>query len=190
MSLPEVLERETRSDQRVNMFVLATLSSATTSGAVKVRNMSERGALIEGAALPDPGELVQLCRGEISVQGRVVWNAAGKAGLRFDALISVDQWTPGGHARQRQVDRTFQQIKSGIIPVGQDEKAARILPSDLDALAKDIDGLADALAADPATVVRFGSKLQTSRYRRSGFATNCQIGTAFERKVVSCGRSQ
>lgn len=154
---------EQRIEPRTNMFVLATLSSASASAQVKIRNMSPNGALIEGPALPAVGEQLHLSRGASSVRGRVAWARAGKAGVRFDGRVEVGDWTPGGNTAQQRVDKVVEQVRAGVVPLGADERStAQGLGSpDLERLAQAIDALSDALADDPATVARFGTKLQT-----------------------------
>lgn len=152
-----------RIEQRTNMFVLATLSSASATGQVKIRNMSSHGALVEGPVLPALGEPLHLSRGKLSVKGQIVWCRAGKAGVRFNAPVEVGGWTPGGNAAQQRADHVVQQVKAGAVPLASDELTALqgLRPSDLQRLANAVDSLSDALADDPAIVARFGAKLQT-----------------------------
>ncbi len=156
-------DENSRVEQRTNMFVLATLSSASASGQIKIRNMSPSGALIEGPVLPAVGEQLHLTRGASSVRGRIAWCFAGKAGVRFDGRVEVGDWTPGGNTAQQCVDRVVQQVKAGAVPLGADERSISqgLGSSDLERLARAVDALSDALADDPATVARFGTKLQT-----------------------------
>ena len=154
-----------RSEPRTNMFVMAAISASTASGPVRIRNLSPSGALIEAKALPMPGELVMLRRGEDSISGKVVWTEAGKAGLHFEAKVHVAKWLPGGQSAQQQVDETFQQIKDAAHVSPPAPRTAPLhsqMPSALDfrRLARAIDALADDLADDPAVVARYGTRLQ------------------------------
>ncbi len=154
-----------RSEPRTNMFVMATISGPTASGAVRIRNLSPGGALIEAGALPKPGERVMLRRGEDAISGEVVWNEGGKAGLRFEAKIHVARWLPAGQSGQQHVDETFQRIKHaapGSPPSASTAPLQSQMPSALEfrRLARAIDALADELADDPAVVARYGTKLQ------------------------------
>ena len=147
------------------MFVLATMTAATFSGPIKIRNMSPGGALIEGNALPRIGEQVCLRRGDLAVAGRVVWREAGKAGLRFDDDVQVTTWLPAGSGKQQQVDRAFDELKAA--PSGPLRSATsqiqrtRITARELLDLASALDALADDLAGDAAVVANQASKLQT-----------------------------
>ena len=152
-----------RSEARTNMFVMASVSATTASGAVKIRNLSPHGALIESAALPAVGEPVELKRGPLFAAGQVTWRQGNKAGLRFDRPIEVIDWLPSAHSGQQSVENAFQQVKAGLaddsrteLPVERDlndpEKFRRI--------ARALDRLADALADDAAIVMRHPEKLQ------------------------------
>ena len=155
--------RQARIEQRTNIFVLATVVSPTASAPVRVRNLSPGGALIEGAALPRAGEHVHLVRGEISARGTVVWCGAGRAGLRLEGQINIAEWIPGGNPGQQRVDRIVQHARAGAVPLESDERssARRVAVADLELLAVAVDALSNALAEDPLTVARFGTKLQT-----------------------------
>lgn len=145
------------------MFVLAAISADRVSGPVRIRNLSPSGALIEGAALPSPGERLVLRRGQNSIGGKVVWCHEGKAGLRFDGRATVGDWLPAGQPGQQRVDETFQQLKSSALaaPAASSTPTARpFCASDLRQLARAIDALADDLADDDAVVARHGAKLQ------------------------------
>ncbi len=147
------------------MFVLATMHGATISGPIKIRNLSQGGALIEGAALPAIGEQVDLRRGQVSVSGKVVWCQGGRAGLQFDGRAIVAEWLPGGHTGQQQVDQTFQQLKSKAGTSLSSTQPSALKPTtptalELKNLADAVCSLADDLAEDAAVVARHSSKLQ------------------------------
>ena len=153
-----------RSEPRTNMFVMASMSSSSVSGPVKIRNLSEHGALIESAQLPAVGEMLELRRGEILVSGRVVWRLDGKAGLQLDGPVTPTDWMPAGHAGQAAVDSTFQNLKTGVgtSPVSQAAPSTG-QPSDptmLRRTADSLDALADSLAEDSDVVARHASELQ------------------------------
>ena len=148
------------------MFVLATMAATSTSGPVRIRNMSPAGAMIEGDHLPCVGELVSLRRGTLSASGTVVWRLEGKAGLRFDRQIDVTGWLPTGSTGQQAVDRAFQEMKAAAAAPSYPAQAPQIPSSPIDTAellktAAALDDLADALAEDPAVVASHGSKLQT-----------------------------
>lgn len=157
-----------RLEPRTNIFVMATIAASTASGPVKVRNLSARGALIEGAVLPAPQERVRLCRGRLAVTGEVVWSSSGRAGLRFDSRVRVEDWLPTGanRAAQQRVDELLQQLRAdaaNCAPASGSETGSpeAISPTELRELARAIEILANDLAGDDAIVRRHFSNLQT-----------------------------
>jgi hypothetical protein len=96
---------ESRTDRRSNVFLTATLVMAGGSVAVRVRNISARGALVDGPGLPAEGATVDLCRGSLIAHGDIAWQADDQCGVRFDADIDVESWTRRvGHTGQQAVD--------------------------------------------------------------------------------------
>jgi hypothetical protein len=172
MSLTAQTEPETqRAHARTSMFVLASMTSATASGPVKIRNMSSSGALIEGGSLPVVGDHLSIRRGDLAAAGRIVWRLEGRAGVRFDCEVDVSNWLPTGFSgRQQQVDQTFSELKAGLAtdkPAASQSPApaSRIAPSRIERLdlletADALDVLADLLAEDVEVVVRLSARLQ------------------------------
>lgn len=155
-----------RIELRTNMFVLATISALSASGPVKIRNLSPSGALVEGAVLPPAGEQVELRRGARVAYGRVAWCQNGKAGLRFDGRLQISDWMPNGDQGQQRVDSVVEELKDNGVTASSlvdssISQFARLAPSDLRRLARELDVLADEFAEDIYVVGRFGTKLQT-----------------------------
>ena len=73
--------QDLRADRRTNLYLAANLRWPGGATAVRVRNLSARGALIEAAVLPLAGTSVELIRGELKVGGAVAWLSGNKAGL-------------------------------------------------------------------------------------------------------------
>ncbi|HET9429515.1 MAG TPA: PilZ domain-containing protein [Allosphingosinicella sp.] len=157
-------------EPRTNLFIMATIQADSGSGPVRVRNLSPTGALIEGPVLPEAGTRARLSRGGLSVMGGIVWNNAGRAGVRFESTVSVAEWLPEGRAAmtQQRVDEIVQQVTTrkgdadpaalGAVPAS---RSTGPKASDLRQLKLAILSLAEDLAADPAFVERHGTKLQT-----------------------------
>jgi hypothetical protein len=80
---------------RTNLLLAATIEGAFGTAAVRIRNLSEGGAMIEGTALPDIGEEVTLRRNALAVTASAAWRDGRRCGLRFDRRISVAQWAGG-----------------------------------------------------------------------------------------------
>lgn len=85
-----------RTETRTNLFVLATLEAGGVSNDVRVRDISRKGALLQGVALPPAGARCVLMRGDIRLDGTIIWVARGKAGIRFEGHTDVAEWINRG----------------------------------------------------------------------------------------------
>ena len=163
----ETDELEVRSEQRTNLFLMASLSAPSGSGPVKVRNLSPAGALVESVLLPSIGERVTLSRGSLEASGEVVWLANGRAGLLFSGRVTIADWLPGGQnqKRQQRADELFQRLKAEL-PHRDDPSTSLCLSSelpdssDLEELAGRLDMLAEALADNDVVLTLYTTKLQ------------------------------
>ncbi len=159
-----------RADARSNLFVTAALYSATASAPVRIRNMSRRGAMVEGGILPGEGMDIKLCRGSLGVSGRVVWRDRNRAGLRFDCSIIVGDWLPRGNrpSPQQKIDEIVFQAKRGsrgpedLAPantkVASDAKVGAT--AQLAHFAESLEQIAEQLVADAGVAARFPAQLQ------------------------------
>ena len=155
-----------RREERVDIFVRASVHSQPGSGVVRLRNMSPIGALIEGERLPLVGYEVELRRGALCVPGKIVWRSEDQAGVSFLERTIVEDWFPDAEP-QNSVDNAFQRI------LGEMEKAGPIRESsaplhnsyitadDMHRVAGRLDDLADALAEDMELVMRLSDEVQT-----------------------------
>jgi hypothetical protein len=151
-----------RRDERTHLFLVATLTAGAASAAVRVRNLSPTGALVEAPALPAVGSAIVLRRGVLEAIGSVAWAAAGRAGLSFTAPVTVSAWLPTKHAaRQAQVDQIAFSVKHAARPVAVSAEPAvanrAVMSSDaaiadLVRLRAELDHLGDLLAQDAAVV--------------------------------------
>ena len=106
--------RDHRTESRANVFLGAVLDSGTGSVPVRVRNISPKGALIEGPILPAPGAIVRLVRGALRATGTLTWEAQNHAGLSFEQPIDVQEWVQRiGHSGQERVDSLVAAIRRG-----------------------------------------------------------------------------
>ena len=155
---------------RTNLLLSATIKSGAGEAAVRVRNLSDGGAMLEGGDLPLPGERLLLHRATLSVAGTCVWRNDTRCGMRFDRPVSVPQWSgtrvatsPG----QQRIDALQATIRAGgaiaaAAPSESPGKAAlaRNVADEIAAAAHVLRALSDRLADDMAVIAAHGDALQ------------------------------
>jgi len=82
---------QNRRSRRSQVLLAATLEVAGVGRAIKLRNLSAEGALVEGGDLPAESSQVRFIRNELSVPGRIVWVKGSFAGIAFDEMLQPDQ---------------------------------------------------------------------------------------------------
>jgi hypothetical protein len=139
------------------VFLAGALDYESKSVAVRIRNLSENGALVEGDELPPLGENVHLARARNSVGGKLVWQANGQGGINFDFQIDVESWVRGiGHPGQQRVDKVAEAIRrSQPIPDELDRAATESLVE----ISSALDQTCERLAAMPKMSVQLGEEL-------------------------------
>lgn len=95
---------QNRRASRSHVLMAASIEAGGVTVAVKLRNLSPEGALVEGNQLPAVGSLVKFHKKELNLAGRVAWVTAGRAGIAFDAMLDPE-------AVMRHVPRTKPQPK-------------------------------------------------------------------------------
>lgn len=156
---------EARATARKNLFVAGMLHNAGEAYPVMIRDLSASGAQIEGSLSLEVGAQARLYRGRLSVQGHVTWIKDRRCGLRFASPISVKDWMAIPVNRQQQrIDRVVAVVKSGALPpelpVGGLVTSPAEAAQDLKRVSRLLETLSDALASDPAIVVKHGIALQ------------------------------
>ena len=135
---------DSRTEDRSNVFLVGTLHDRSGSSAVRIRNVSAMGALVDGAKLPAVGTRVRLVRGSLSAAGKVAWQQDEMAGLNFDRQIDVDAWVQRvAHRGQQRVDQAVAKLRQAD-PLGEELDPA-IAPS-LVAISAELDGICERLA--------------------------------------------
>ena len=89
---PEEFASQTHIERepRTSLLRFATLNSAGHTHAVRVRNISTQGALIEAHVDAAMGPRVEIvCGSEYQISGEVRWRKENRIGVRFDAPIDV-----------------------------------------------------------------------------------------------------
>jgi hypothetical protein len=166
-----------RGSPRTNLLLAATLEAGRSSAPVRVRNLSERGALVEGDCLPSSGTAIVLKRGDLEVSGRVAWSAGNRCGLQFDDSVPVRNWVGGkiltgesGFVGQARVDVIQAEVRlnPGAVPPGPTPAEApaplSALPSRLAAelayVQRILENIGDELLSEPAVLHRHQTALQ------------------------------
>jgi len=80
-----------RRSRRSPVLLAATVDVAGKPVSVKLRNLSEEGALIEGEHLPLEGSTTFFQRNELRLRSRVVWVHGRYAGVAFDYPLKSEQ---------------------------------------------------------------------------------------------------
>jgi hypothetical protein len=171
---------------RTNLLLSATIEAEGIAAPVRIRNLSETGALLEGAALPAVGARLILRRLHLEIGGTVVWSADSRCGVRFEGTISVAGWRSGtwmapNESHQHRVDGIQAAMRAGSFATG--ETRADRLPAQSAASAAEIDAriareltalrdllenMGEQLSDEPAVVQHHPGALQ-------GFDLACQI---------------
>ncbi len=162
---------------RKNLLLAATIEAGALSAPVRIRNLSETGALIDGAALPEVGTELTLRRLEIEIGATVVWRAAGRCGIRFAGAVCVDDWAIGKRRAaslfehsQAGVDARQAAIRSGASLTADDGATMTAPPradilegriaEELAYLRRVLDSVGDTLSDDAIILQRHGGALQ------------------------------
>jgi hypothetical protein len=80
-----------RRSRRAPVLLAATVEVAGRAVPVKLRNLSEQGALIEGEQLPLEGSTTFFERNDLRLRSRVVWVHGRYAGVAFDSPLKPEQ---------------------------------------------------------------------------------------------------
>jgi hypothetical protein len=149
---------ENRAEGRSNVFLTATLDSGATPTPVRIRNLSARGALIDGTSLPPVGARVRLTRGKHTAVGELTWAGPGQGGVNFDREIDVASWVQRvGHGGQERVDGVIASIRStGAVPSDLADDAA---PESLPVISSALDQVCERLARIPGMSLELGEEL-------------------------------
>lgn len=163
---------------RKNLLLAASIESGALKAPVRIRNLSESGAMLDGAVLPDPGVKLVLQRADIRMGATVIWRAAGRCGVRFDETsATVDEWVAGarspsfeGHQGQARVDAIQTAVRSGaaLPPEAPAAGSKALAPEEIDGrVAEEIvhvrrllEALGEELVDDPLVVQRHMQALQ------------------------------
>ncbi|PSJ39121.1 hypothetical protein C7I55_16710 [Sphingomonas deserti] len=157
-------------------MLAASIEAGALNAPVRIRNLSETGAAIEGPALPHIGASFTLRRLDVSIAGVVMWVTGGRCGVHFDGKICVTDWISGSRAPlsatrdQTRVDTIQAAIRtgSGFIPQAPVHQTTEV-QADLDArlsqelafVRRLLEQLGEELSDEPAVLARHMRALQS-----------------------------
>ena len=81
-----------REDSRTSVMLSAVIKAGKLPTRVKIRNISVLGSMLETKHSLSAGEFFFLARGDLVVEGRIVWSAGTKCGVQFNRPTAVRQW--------------------------------------------------------------------------------------------------
>lgn len=162
---------EARGQPRSSMFLAAVLRAGAEQAAVKVRNMSPKGAMVESPLRPPPGTEVHLIRGVLLAKATIIWSSNNRCGLRFSSEVSVKEWLAAPtKAEQQRVDEIVALVKAGAIHpavadscdigASTESRSEEQLVGDLGIVISLIQDLEEDLSSSTETLARHGLKLQ------------------------------
>lgn len=89
--VPEAEADSKRKVKRARVLLAAKIQTAKGEMSVRLRDLSQKGALIECDSPPPVNSEVVFSRSQTVVQARVAWSAGGKAGLQFHEPIDESE---------------------------------------------------------------------------------------------------
>ena len=177
-SSPEAPGKENLSERspRTNLLLAATIDAGSLKASVRIRNLSESGALLEGATFPNVDEKLTLRRLDMEIDATVIWHTGSRCGIKFEGRISVAEWalgtwSSGSSGRdQLRVDDIQAAARAGSLPISPSHTNTppKEIESDLEArvaeelahLRRLLESMGNALTDEPAIVQRHPKTLQ------------------------------
>jgi hypothetical protein len=88
--MDESSNTQNRRSRRSHVLMAASIEAEGVSLSVKLRNLSQEGALIEGDRLPAVDSAVVFRKNELNLPGRVAWVTGGRAGIAFNTILDPE----------------------------------------------------------------------------------------------------
>jgi len=159
-----------RSEDRSNVFLSAILDTGSQTIPIRIRNISSRGALIDGPNLPAAGARLLLVRGSLSARGHIAWREEDQAGISFDEAVNTSAWVArAGHAGQQRVDDVVAAIRRSdpLPPTAQfsQEQSLAELSVTLDAICERLTSIGEISGPLGEELVRLDAVAQSLRVR-------------------------
>ncbi|HEX5183754.1 MAG TPA: hypothetical protein VFW19_11465 [Allosphingosinicella sp.] len=189
---------------RTFLMLAATARCGADVLSIRIRNVSETGALIEGDGLPPVGEPIHLSRGDTEIDGIVAWAGGVRRGVHFSEPVAVDTWRTGKPAAlppgQGRVDLIQAAARAGRgqaqrpagapAPAAEDRWVDQLdarLGEELAFVQRLIEALGDELVADHAILHRHAQALQNIDLASQILGHLSRVMLAPERKAAVRG---
>lgn len=148
---------DARAAARSNVFLTGVLDHDGRTHPVRVRNISQSGALLEGKGLPSAGLNVCLRRGHLFANGEIAWDDGDWRGVRFTKQVDVPSWIRRPeHPGQRKVDEAVADLRSSKEPI---EAGTPSTAAMLRELSSQLCAISERLASTPALNVELAEDL-------------------------------
>jgi hypothetical protein len=165
---------EYRRAPRSNLFLSAEIDTGGKASPVRVKNLSETGALLEGPAFPAVGTVLTLRRLDVQIGATVVWLAPPKCGVAFEGEVCVGEWIAGkagpvtfGQARVDEMQATVRDRTSlRPVPIAAVDRGKDVedidgrVAEELAFVRRLLEALSDELVVEPIVVQRHARALQ------------------------------
>ncbi|HEY1606343.1 MAG TPA: hypothetical protein VGF77_12185 [Allosphingosinicella sp.] len=160
---------------RTFLMLAATARCGVDILSIRIRNVSETGALIEGDGLPGAGTPIHLSRGDTEIDGIIAWSAGVRRGVHFNEPVAVETWRTGKPVApppgQGRVDLIQAAARAGrgrdqagaAAPAAEDRWVVQLdarLGEELAFVQRLIEALGDELVADHGILHRHAHALQ------------------------------
>lgn len=113
---------QNRRSRRAPVFLAASVEVAGVPEPVKLRNLSEEGALIEGERLPLEGTTTFFQRNELRLKGRVVWVQGRFAGVAFARSLKAEEVLRNVPKPRQQIQADFRRPGLACRPLTPEER--------------------------------------------------------------------
>jgi len=113
---------QNRRSRRSPVFLAATIEVAGTPQAVKLRNLSEEGALVQGERLPLEGTTTFFQRNDLRVKSRVVWVHGEFAGVAFARPLKSEEVLRNVPQPRARINADFRRPGLACRPLTADER--------------------------------------------------------------------
>lgn len=149
---------EVRGAERKNTLFAADALVGNSRWSVKIRNISQFGAMVETDVKVDAKSAVLIKRGNLHAAGEVVWSHNGVFGIRFFEPTTPDDWL------RIRVQEAVPAVEVASDPVQADELPDAVLAQriveELGYVERVVATIAGALAEDAILRVRHVARIQ------------------------------